>query len=137
MAKAKSQQPKENWKEIFLAELRKMPNVTAALRKANISRTWAYGEKKTDPEFSAAWDDALEASIETAEGEVYRRSVHGTLRPVFQGGVKVGSIREYSDTLLIFWLKSRKPEVYRDPVSRLGDGEPIPIAIVKMPVDEL
>jgi hypothetical protein len=33
---------------------------------------------------------------------------------VFQGGEEVGQVREYSDSLAMFVLKGRLPEVYRD-----------------------
>ena len=38
----------------------------------------------------------------------------GTFRPVFQVGELVGHIREYSDTLGIFMVKSRRRHVYGD-----------------------
>ena len=34
--------------------------------------------------------------------------------PVYRDGVLVGSIRKHSDTCLIFILKARRPEKYRD-----------------------
>ena len=37
-----------------------------------------------------------------------------TERPVFQGKQLVGHIRDYSDTHLIFMLKARRPEKYRE-----------------------
>ena len=43
-----------------------------------------------------------------------RRAKDGNLRPVFQGGELVGHIREFSDTLGIFLLKSRRRHVYGD-----------------------
>jgi hypothetical protein len=43
--------------------------------------------------------------------------VDGTLEPVFHQGQEVGQVRKYSDTLLIFLLKGRKPDTYRDNVS--------------------
>ena len=36
------------------------------------------------------------------------------MRPVFHQGKEIGSIREYSDTLLIFMLKARRPATFRD-----------------------
>jgi hypothetical protein len=50
------------------------------------------------------------------EQEAIRRGQHGVEKPVFQGGKEVGAVREFSDTLLIFMLKSRKPETYRENV---------------------
>ena len=43
-----------------------------------------------------------------------RRASEGTLKPVFYQGKMCGEIREYSDTLLIFLLKARRPETYRE-----------------------
>ena len=42
------------------------------------------------------------------------RTYHGVEEPVFYQGVQCGAVTEYSDTLLMFLLKARKPEVYRD-----------------------
>ena len=48
------------------------------------------------------------------EDEALRRAFHGSERPVFQGKELVGYVRDYSDTLLIFMLKARRPEKYRE-----------------------
>jgi hypothetical protein len=45
------------------------------------------------------------------EEEAVRRAYHGTERPIFQKGVQVGSVKEFSDSLLMFLLKSRDPRV--------------------------
>lgn len=66
----------------------------------------------SDPEFRQKYMEAKDEIVEKLEQEAMRRGVDGVLRPVFQGGKKVGDIREYSDTLLIFLLKGLNPEVY-------------------------
>jgi hypothetical protein len=33
---------------------------------------------------------------------------------VYQGGKQVGFVQDYSDTLLIFMLKGRRPQKFRD-----------------------
>lgn len=104
---------RREWKKAFLAALAKSPNVSAAARKARIARAAVYEAREDEP-FAKAWDDALASAIDDAEGEMYRRAVKGTRKPVYQGGVKVGEIQEYSDTLLIFLLKAHKPEKYRE-----------------------
>ena len=45
-----------------------------------------------------------------------RRALEGGEEPVFYQGKIVGSVRKYSDTLLMFMLKARRPERYRDRV---------------------
>ena len=104
--------------------------VAAAARDAGIERReTAYDWRKKDPDFAEAWDDAMEDVTETAERELYRRAVTGIDKPVFYKGVVCAeAIREYSDTCLIFLLKSKRPEVYRDrqSVEHSGpDGGPI------------
>lgn len=104
----------EVWKPVFLAELLNAPNVAEACRVAGIDRTTAYNHKHADPDFSAAWDSAIELSMDKAEAELYRRAVEGVEKPVYQGGELVGHLQEYSDTLLIFMLKSRRRATYGD-----------------------
>lgn len=102
----------EVWKPVFLAELLNAPNVAEACRIAGIDRTTAYNHKHADQDFSAAWDSAIELSMDKAEAELYRRAVEGVEKPVYQGGELVGHLQEYSDTLLIFMLKSRRRATY-------------------------
>lgn len=114
--------PKKEWQQKFVAALLRDPNITRAAKKAGVNRQWAYKARETDADFAKAWDDALGQAIDSAEAELYRRSVTGVLKPVYHLGKRVGSIREYSDTLLIFLLKAHKPERYRDAVKVMGSG---------------
>lgn len=74
----------------------------------------AYLYRKADPVFDAAWDDANEAAIQRMEREADRRAIAGVAKPVYYQGVEVGTIQEYSDTLLMFRLKAKRPEAYRE-----------------------
>lgn len=94
-----------------------------AARKCRVSRSSAYKHREADEEFARAWQDAEAAGTEVMEEEAHRRAVDGTLKPVYQQGQKVGTIREYSDTLLIFLLKGRKPGTYRDNATVKHEGE--------------
>lgn len=105
---------KGDWKAIFLAELARVGIVGAACAKAKVGRTTAYKTRDEDEAFQAAWDAALDDAVDTMEAEAWRRGTKGVLKPVYQGGKRVGGIREYSDTLLIFMLKGARPEKYRD-----------------------
>lgn len=104
----------EKRRELFLAQLRKEPNITVAARKAGWSRGYVYQLRDEDPDFFVAWQEALDESVDLAESEVHRRAFKGTLKPVYHGGLWVGGIREYSDTLAIFLLKAHRPEKYRE-----------------------
>jgi hypothetical protein len=103
-----------DWERVFLEALRKTPNVSAACASAGVARKTAYAHRNADPEFAAAWDDALEQSTDSLVGECYRRACQGTERPVFHQGEECGRIKEYSDTLAIFLLKAHRRSIYGD-----------------------
>lgn len=77
-------------------------------------RTLIYAWQEQDDEFAAEYRDAEIQATETMEAEAYRRAVNGTAEPVYHQGAEVGSTQRYSDTLLIFMLKARAPEKYRE-----------------------
>lgn len=111
--KARNENP-DAWKPLFLSTLQATGIVRLAAKAANIDKSTAYDHKKSDKAFEAQWVEAVEDSIELLEAEARRRALHGTDKPVFQGGKQVGTIREYSDTLAIFLLKAHRPTVYRE-----------------------
>ncbi len=104
---------KRDWQTTFLTELAARGSVSGACKAAACSRANAYAERERDATFAARWDEAKREAVELMEDEARRRAVEGVDRPVFQGGVQVGTVREYSDTLLIFLLKAHDPK-YRD-----------------------
>ena len=71
--------------------------------------------------YSEAFEDAQEHAVETLEEEARRRAMFGVEQPVFYKGEVCGSIRKYSDVLLIFLLKGLRPEVYRENRHLTGD----------------
>lgn len=113
----------EHWTPAFLAALSQSPNVSAACRAAGIARSAAYELRAADPEFASAWQDAIDQSTDLLVGEMYRRAVHGTEKPVFYLGAECGRVREYSDTLAMFLAKSHRPEVYRETVKQEHSGD--------------
>lgn len=129
MAKTDKVTPKKDTKTVFIEKLKSIPNVSSAAKAAGINRTYAYKLKSEDADFSAAWDEAIESSTDDAEAEAYRRAVKGTVKPVFHMGKKVGGIREYSDTLLIFLLKAHRPEKFRDKLQGAGENGEILIKV--------
>jgi hypothetical protein len=76
-----------DWKPIFLAFLRDVPVVSSAVFAAGLdARSTAYRARETDPEFAAAWDDAMETGVDMAEREAFRRAVEGYEDPVVDKG---------------------------------------------------
>lgn len=88
--------------------------INHAAKSVGISRMAPYRLRDRNPRFAKKLADAMEAGADVMEDEMRRRGVEGTLKPVFHQGEICGHIREYSDTLLIFALKARRPEKYRD-----------------------
>ena len=88
--------------------------MTHSARACGASRSQVYLQRVQDAEFSQAWDEAVEAGTEALEQEARRRALQGVEEErVGPGGVKYRT-RKYSDVLLIFLLKARRPTVYRD-----------------------
>lgn len=80
-----------------------------------------------DPEFSAAVEEAKAAAVERLEGEAYRRAVIGVEEPVFYEGVRVDSVRKYSDSLLSKLLEANDTR-YSSRLKLTGDkGGPVEI----------
>ena len=79
-----------------------------------------YDLREADGEFAEAWSRAVESGTQVLEDEARRRALDGWDDPVFQQGQLVGHVRRYSDRLLEFLLRGRRPAVYRDSASTLA-----------------
>lgn len=100
--------------EAFLTALSETANVSRSCQIAGITRSVAYEWRDNDPDFKVIWDKALDLGTDALEDEAIRRAKEGTDRPVFYKGVQCGSVREYSDTMLIVMLKARRQEKFGD-----------------------
>ncbi|GIV16005.1 MAG: hypothetical protein KatS3mg022_3422 [Armatimonadota bacterium] len=87
-----------DWREKFLAALARGCSVSQAARLAGVSRQHAYRCRQRSNTFAQQWEDAWEQGTDALEDEAVRRALAG------------------SDTLLMFLLKARRPEKYRDNV---------------------
>ncbi len=67
----------EDHKKRFLVELELGNAPGTAARKAHIARCTAYKWKKEDPEFDAAWHDAIETSLDDVESGLFDRAKKG------------------------------------------------------------
>lgn len=65
------------WMAVFLRGLRAMPNVAAAARLASVNYTYVYQIRSEEPDFAAAWDEALEQSYDLLESYAHRMSTEG------------------------------------------------------------
>jgi hypothetical protein len=74
------------WQEAFLAALREMPVVQHACNAVGIERCTAYRARQASEDFAKAWEEAMEAGVDRAEQEAFRRGVVGFLEPVIDKG---------------------------------------------------
>jgi len=109
-------------KAAFLAAFAETGNVTAAAAAADINRTLHYDWLEKDPEYAAAVEDARAQAVERMEREALKRAVEGWEEPVFHKGSVCGTVRKFSDTLLIFLLKGNAPHKYRERHEVTGAG---------------
>lgn len=100
------------WQEGFLTHLRETGNVSAAARAAGTCRSRCYEWRRRDRGFAAAWADALEEAADRLEMEAFRRAVTGVGEDRFFQGSVVGEVTRYSDSLLMFLLRARRPATY-------------------------
>lgn len=110
-------------KEAFILALAKTGNVSAACKRAKVSRPTVYRHKREDTTFAELWEEAEDVYVELLEAEADRRAKTGTLKPVFYQGKEVGKVREFSDTLLMFRLKALRPDKYRENSAVQHSGE--------------
>jgi hypothetical protein len=136
--------PPPNWRAKFLTELASTGNVTHSAKAAVVDKKTVYNHRHGDPDFAAAWLEAIDEANDTLEAEARRRAVNGVVEPVYQGGQKVGEILKYSDTLLIFLLKGNRPDKFRENLRIGGDDNAPPVkvehsgnAITLLPADIL
>ena len=100
----------------FLEAFGRSGNITHAAKQAGVARKLVYQWQEQDDAFAAAFRDAAVRATEVLEREAWRRAKQGIAEPVYQHGKLVGTVTRYSDALLMFLLKARAPEKYRDRV---------------------
>lgn len=98
--------------EKLLGALRSGYAIGTACATAGIARDTYYRWREVDPDFAALADDALMYGTDILEDVAFQRAVLA------------------SDTLLIFLLKSRRPDKYRETTKVEVEGE-IGVALVR------
>lgn len=123
-------------KKAFLDAFRVHGNVSRACRDHGINRADVYRWKEHDEEFMLGWNIAEIEATEHLEATAFDRAVNGVTQetPIYFRGTAIDSVvkTEYSDTLLIFLLKARAPEKYRETIKTYGtvagpNGGPIEV----------
>ena len=99
-------------RQLFLKILSETGNQRKAAEATGYSVAAFRKHKIKDPEFSEAWDNAYQDSMDKLEAEAWRRAYEGFEEPVFYQGRQVGIVRKYSDKLIEFLLTGGRPEKY-------------------------
>lgn len=132
-----------DWQAPFLEAFALHGTIVLAARRAQVHRHTVENERKRDPEFAAAYEDALLDARESADAQLRHRGMAGT--PVTKTVSKEktmadGSVVRTSETFdttyvstaaLIAWLRAHWPEKYRDiRIEQTGkDGGPVQVEI--------
>ena len=128
----------------FLEHLALSANVTESASIAGITRQCAYLWRAAEPDFSAAWDDALEQATDALEAEARRRAFAGyeeyvTCKDglVYDKDGNVVTQRRYSDSLMGLLLRAHRKEKFRDnqSVEHTGPGgKALPPATINLTI---
>lgn len=103
-------------RDAFLAAFGELGTLTHAAKAVGTDRSSHYYWMEHDAEYPALFAEAAQQANDSLEREARRRAVEGVEKPVYQGKELVGTIREFSDTLLIFLMKGALPGKYRERV---------------------
>jgi hypothetical protein len=101
-------------KRLFWETIAATGSVAASARAADISAAEARRLRRDAPPTAQDGDEetALDRAIAALESEAVRRALEGVEIPVFHQGRECGSTIKHSDQLLMFLLKTLRPERY-------------------------
>lgn len=99
--------------DAFIAAYVEKGTIKAACDHAGINRSTFYDWQEKDETFSFRFKQAETLYNETLRDEIHRRAIEGWEEPLASAGKLLGTVRKFSDTLLIFHAKMRMPE-YRE-----------------------
>ncbi|MCQ8277778.1 hypothetical protein NFI95_04885 [Acetobacteraceae bacterium KSS8] len=105
--------------ERFLASLAESGNLFLACHASNMTRRQITHLQRTNADFAAAYDEAMDEAADRIEAEAWRRGLEGVAEPLIKNGQVVRDAnnepimtRRYSDPLLVLLLKGSKPNKY-------------------------
>lgn len=99
---------------LFLKVLAASGVVQVACRKSGVARETHYKWMRNDPSYPGRVVDAMDDAADILEEEAIRRAYEGVDKPIYHNGKVVDIVKEYSDNLLMFTLKARRPEKFRE-----------------------
>lgn len=119
-------------KRAYLLALSRTGIILRACKAAEISHALPWVWRQDDAVFVTLEAQARKLGAERLVQEAYRRAVEGIDKPIYYEGKRIDTLKEYSDTLLIFLLKGALPDVYRERMELTGDRtRPLTVQIVQ------
>jgi hypothetical protein len=93
----------------FIERLASSASVTDAARSVGMTRQSARDLYNRSAHFSAAWDEAMRASVSVLAETAFERAVNGVQEQVWHNGEMVGFREKHDNRLLMFLLRVRDP----------------------------
>ena len=115
----------------FLDGLRDGATVKDAAAEVGRPRSTFYALRQTDQAFRDQWQEAFDEGTDVLEAEARRRAVEGVIYSEHydKDGNLVSRVTRYSDTLLIFLLKSRDPARFNRFEVTGAEGGPVHVEV--------
>lgn len=123
-------------KALFLNDFAQHGVVVRSAAAAKISPRTAYQWVSDDPDFAARFREAERIATSVLHDEAFKRATEGWLEPVYQRGVRVGTVRKFSDTLMCKMLEARDP-AYRVKRQEVTGADGGPVAVQTVPLELL
>lgn len=89
-------------------------NVSKASRISGLRPSEADSLRARCEYFAQAWEDAYNEVTDKLEEAGLRRAIDGVEEEIYWKGIRVGSKRSYSDTILNMMLQGRRSNVYKN-----------------------
>lgn len=90
---------------LYLKVYAKTGNHVLAGEVTGIKKNRVMDRARRDPWFNEQLNEARQLSVERLEGEAYRRAVIGVDEPLYYQGEIFGTVKKYSDKLLLKLLE--------------------------------
>lgn len=111
--------------KVFLKSFANNPIVGRAAQDAEITKQSHYYWMRTDEVYKKIFEGLSDIIVGDLEEAAQTRAIEGVAKDVYFQGTVVGQEQQYSDTLLMFLLKAKRPEIYRERTSIDLNTKPI------------
>jgi len=90
-------------------------NHAIACKQCNVSHNTVRKYRKVNPEFDEACDELEQKLVSTLVHKTFHKAIHGWNEPVYYKLNLIGYKRKFSPELMMFMLRSHRPERYNVP----------------------